>query len=181
MKPRMSRARLAIQAADASHAPVLHALIAACREDGRLLPRSLDDVVAHAERFAIALRGKRVVGCAELAPLGPRVAEVRSLAVDALERGRGVGALLVAERRHRARLDGYGRLCVFTHTPGYFSSMGFSIVPHLWLPEKIATDCVNCPRFRQCGQYAMVAHVGALDVTESSARDVPAASVARSA
>ena len=32
----------------------------------------------------------------------------------------------------------------------------FSIVPHLWLPEKIATDCVSCPLFRQCGQYAMV-------------------------
>ena len=35
--------------------------------------------------------------------------------------------------------------------------MGFSIVPHLWLPEKIFTDCVKCPLFRQCGQYAMVA------------------------
>jgi amino-acid N-acetyltransferase len=178
MKPRMSRARLTIRAADASHAPVLDALIAACREEGRLLPRSLDDLVAHAGRFAIALRGKRVVGCAELAPLGPGVAEVRSLAVDALERGRGAGALLVAELRHRARLDGYDKLCAFTHTPGYFSSMGFSIVPHLWLPEKIATDCVKCPRFRRCGQYAMVVSVGAIEVTES-VRHVPAASVAR--
>jgi hypothetical protein len=32
----------------------------------------------------------------------------------------------------------------------------FSIVPHLWLPEKIATDCVGCPLFRRCQQYAMV-------------------------
>ena len=39
---------------------------------------------------------------------------------------------------------------------GYFIQMGFSIVPHLWLPEKIFTDCVKCPLFRQCGQYAMV-------------------------
>jgi hypothetical protein len=34
--------------------------------------------------------------------------------------------------------------------------MGFSIVPHLWLTEKMHTDCVKCPHFRQCGQYAMV-------------------------
>ena len=34
--------------------------------------------------------------------------------------------------------------------------MGFSIVPHLWLPEKVFTDCVKCPLFRSCGQYAMV-------------------------
>jgi hypothetical protein len=35
--------------------------------------------------------------------------------------------------------------------------MGFSIVPHLWIPEKVFTDCVKCPMFRRCGQYAMVA------------------------
>ena len=29
--------------------------------------------------------------------------------------------------------------------------MGFSIVPHLWLPEKVFTDCVKCPLFRPCG------------------------------
>jgi hypothetical protein len=34
--------------------------------------------------------------------------------------------------------------------------MGFSIVPHLWLTEKVFIDCVKCPQFRQCGQYAMV-------------------------
>jgi hypothetical protein len=34
--------------------------------------------------------------------------------------------------------------------------MGFSIVPHLWLSEKVFTDCVKCPLFRRCGQYAMM-------------------------
>ena len=34
--------------------------------------------------------------------------------------------------------------------------MGFSIVPHSWLLEKIFTDCIKCPQFRQCGQYGMV-------------------------
>ena len=42
------------------------------------------------------------------------------------------------------------------HAPGYFIHMGFSIVPHLWLAEKVFADCVKCPQFRQCGQYAMV-------------------------
>ena len=84
------------------------------------------------------------------------MAEVRSLAVDRTERGRGIGTQLVDELRRRARREGSEKLCAFTHTPGYFSQMGFSIVPHLWLPEKIFTDCVKCPQFRQCGQYAMV-------------------------
>ncbi len=152
----MTRGRAIIRTALASEAPKLHAIITANLEEGHLLPRSLDELVVHAERFAIATRGRKIVGCAELLPLSPTVAEVRSLAVDATERGRGVGTLLVEELRRRARLENFERLCAFTHTPGYFIQMGFSIVPHLWLPEKIFADCVKCPHFRQCGQYAMV-------------------------
>jgi len=33
--------------------------------------------------------------------------------------------------------------------------MGFSIVPHIWVPEKVAHDCTSCALFRRCGQYAV--------------------------
>jgi amino-acid N-acetyltransferase len=81
---------------------------------------------------------------------------VRSLAVDARERGHGVGTMLVDDLRQRAHDEGFDKLTAFTHAPGYFSQMGFSIVPHIWVHEKIFTDCVKCPSFRKCGQYAMV-------------------------
>jgi len=150
------RARVTVRTADPSQASKLHALIAANLEEGRLLPRELGDLTAHAERFVVAMRGRKVVGCADLVPLSPHVAEVRSLAVDADARGGGIGGVLVEELRQRARREGFEKLCAFTHKPGYFSQMGFSIVPHLWLPEKIFTDCVQCPMFRRCGQYAML-------------------------
>jgi amino-acid N-acetyltransferase len=173
----MSRGRLTIRRGEPSQARSLHALITANLEDGHLLPRMLEELVVHAPRFAVALRGKKIVGCAELAPLSAQVAEVRSLAVDVKERGNGVGTLLVDELRHRAHNEGFDKLCAFTHTPGYFSQMGFSIVPHLWLPEKIFTDCVKCPLFRRCGQYAMVAPLdGAATVVD---QPQPAATVAR--
>jgi amino-acid N-acetyltransferase len=152
----MPRASLALRSATASEAASLHEIICANLEEGHLLPRSLGELRIHAERFVVAVRGRRIVGCAELAPLSPHVAEVRSLAVEARERRGGIGAMLVNELRGRARREGYEKLCAFTHTPGYFIRMGFSIVPHLWLAEKVFTDCVNCPLFRQCGQYAMV-------------------------
>jgi amino-acid N-acetyltransferase len=104
----------------------------------------------------VAVRGRRIVGCAELAPLSAQVAEVRSLAVAAQARGGHVGVMIVDELRTRARREGFEKLCAFTHAPGYFSRMGFSIVPHSWLLEKIFTDCVKCPHFRQCSQYGMV-------------------------
>jgi amino-acid N-acetyltransferase len=150
------RGRLALRSADASEAPMLHALIMANLEEGRLLPRTIGELTVHASRFVVATRGKTIIGCAELAPLSVTVAEVRSLAVDRLQRGSRVGALIVEELRKRARHDGYEKLCAFTHAPAYFINMGFSIVPHLWLAEKVKTDCVKCPLFRTCGQYAMV-------------------------
>lgn len=151
-----TRARITIRTANAAQAPRLHALISANLEEGRLLPRALDELEVHSERFVVAMRGRTIVGCAELAPLSGQVAEVRSLAVDARARGLGVGTLLVGELRQRARRDGFEKLCAFTHAPAYFIHMGFSIVPHLWLTEKIFTDCVKCPLFRRCGQFAMV-------------------------
>jgi amino-acid N-acetyltransferase len=149
-------ARLTLRSAASSQAPRLHALISANLEEGRLLPRTLADLVVHAERFVVAIRGRRIIGCAELAPLSQHVAEVRSLVVDAGARGSGVGAMLVEELRQRARRGGFEKLAAFTHRPGYFIKMRFSIVPHHWLLEKVFTDCVKCPMFRRCGQYAMV-------------------------
>ncbi|HEX4347229.1 MAG TPA: GNAT family N-acetyltransferase [Vicinamibacterales bacterium] len=150
------QSKITLRAADASHAKRIHALITANQQEGKLLPRTLEEVTVHAERFVVAVRGRAIVGCAELAPLSPQVAEVRSLAVDGKSRHLGVGAMLVDEVRARARREGFERFTAFTHTPGYFSRMGFSIVPHLWVTEKIHADCVKCPLFRTCGQYAMV-------------------------
>ena len=155
------RPELTIKRATEKQAVALHALIAANLEEGHLLPRTLQEITVHAGRFTIATRGRKIVGCAELAPLSSQVAEVRSLAVDQKERGNGVGAMLVDDLRHRAHDEGFDRLSAFTHAPGYFSQMGFSIVPHVWVKEKVFTDCVKCEHFRRCGQYAMVAPLDA--------------------
>lgn len=153
MKP---SGRMTLRSAKDSEARTLHALISAHLEEGHLLPRTLSELALHATRFVVATRGRRIVGCAELAALSPHVAEVRSLAVATGERGNGVGTEIVDELRRRARSEGFDKLCAFTHAPAYFIQMGFSIVPHTWVLEKLTTDCINCPLFRTCGQYAMV-------------------------
>ena len=151
-----ARGRITLRTAGAADAKKLFTLIRANLEEGHLLPRTLGELAVHAERFVVAVKARKIVGCAELAPLSPHVAEVRSLAVDGAARGSRVGVAIVDELRLRARREGYEKLCAFTHAPRYFIHMGFSIVPHLWLTEKVFTDCVKCPQFRQCGQYAMV-------------------------
>ena len=124
---RATRGRITLRTAEASEAKKLHAIIQANLEEGHLLPRTLSELTAHAARFVVAVRGRKIVGCGELASLSARVAEVRSLAVDAGARGSRVGVMIVDELRRRARREGFEKLCAFTHAPGYFIHMGFSI------------------------------------------------------
>ena len=139
----------------AADAPAIHHLIVENLEAGHLLPRSLDDVTANAARFLVAESNGSVVGCAELAPLSGGVAEVRSLVVDQHARGRQIGPRLVAQLAAAGGAKGFSTLCAFTHEPAHFVRLGFTIVPHMWVPEKIERDCRTCEQFRRCAQYAV--------------------------
>jgi amino-acid N-acetyltransferase len=144
-----------LRAASSADAPAIHRLIADNLEAGHLLPRSISDVEEHASRFVVAQAGDAVVGCAELAPLSDAVAEVRSLVVDQPFRGRQIGGELVARVAAAGAARHFATLCAFTHEPAHFVRLGFTIVPHIWVPEKIAHDCTGCALFRRCGQYAV--------------------------
>ena len=144
-----------LRAAESGDASAICALVMNHRSEGHLLPRDIDDIRAHIGRFVVAAAGSRVVACAELSPLSPSVAEVRSLVVSAQARKLGVGQAMVNELAKRASAEGFKKLCAFAHAPAYFVHMGFSIIPHTWLPEKIEKDCRGCAQFRTCGQYAV--------------------------
>jgi amino-acid N-acetyltransferase len=147
---------LQIRPATAADAEALHALISEHRAEGHLLPRELGEIARHADRFVVCDVDGIVKACAELAPLSKRVAEVRSLVVAQDFRRVGLAARLVGELSERAKAAGFESLCAFTHDARFFVRQNFSIVPHLWVPEKITTDCLSCPIFRKCGQYAMI-------------------------
>ena len=137
----------------------IHRLITDNLEIGRLLPRTAEDIARCVSRFVVAAprsHERKVVGCAELAPLSRGVAEVRSLVVAEPYRGRHIGSTLVNQLARAGAERGFETLCAFTHEPSHFVGMGFTIVPHMWVPEKIAHDCASCSLFRRCGQHAVM-------------------------
>ena len=163
----------------AADATTIRSLILANLGGGHLLPRTFEDIESHADRFVVAESDGAVVGCADLAPLSPEVGEVRSLVVDQASRGQRVGLTMIRTLAERAREAGFNTLCAFTHEPVHFIRLGFSIVPHQWVPEKIAHDCVGCGQFRKCGQYAVTLPLRAgaglrLDITAPPSRAVAA-------
>ena len=145
-----------VRTASDADVDAIHRLVSTHVTEGRLLPRSREEIAARIARFIVAVDNGRVVGCADLAPLSRRVAEVRSLVVAGGARSCGIGRRLVRELEKRALVSGFESLTAFTHTPGYFVQLGFSIVPHTWVPEKIEADCRTCAQFRSCGQYAVM-------------------------
>jgi amino-acid N-acetyltransferase len=158
-RPRLrlsARSQPVVRAASVRDVDAIHQLIEEHVADGHLLSRRREEIAAHVSRFIVAVHARRVVACADLAPLSATVAEVRSLVVSDAVRSRGIGRRLVDELARRAAASGFDMLCAFTHAAGYFVHMGFSIVPHTWLPEKIEADCRSCALFRNCGQYAVM-------------------------
>ena len=153
---RVTDAPIALRTGTHDDTDAIHDLIDEHLAEGHLLPREFEEIRVHAHRFVVAVQDDEVLACAELAPLSRSVAEVRSFVVSREARSRGVGRGLVNELVRRATAAGFDKLCAFTHSPGYFVHLGFSIVPHAWLPEKIVTDCHACSQFRRCEQYAVV-------------------------
>ena len=153
---RVTDAPIQIRTATEQEADAVHELIDEHLAEGHLLPRELGEILVHAGRFVVAVQDEEVLACAELAPLSRSVAEVRSMVVSHEARSRGVGRRLIDELVRRAQAAGFDKLAAFTHSPGFFVHLGFSIVPHEWVPEKIVTDCHSCSQFRRCGQYAVV-------------------------
>lgn len=144
-----------IRPAVAAEAPVLHHLISTYLDAGHLLPRTLEEVTRHADRFVVAVDDDGVIGGAELAPLSHTVAEIRSLVVDERRRRRGTGTRLTRALIEQATRQRFSTLCAFVHDPSPFVRLGFSLVPHVWMTEKILTDCRTCSRLRHCRQHAL--------------------------
>jgi amino-acid N-acetyltransferase len=155
-RPRRAVCRPIVRRATAGDVPAIHRLLTTHAGEGHLLPRALCDLTEHATRFLVATVRGRVVGCAELAPLSPNMAEVRSLVVSRQSRGLGLGRLLIDELRKRGRAQGFDQLCAFTQASEFFVGLDFAVVPHASVPEKIEADCRQCPQFGTCGQHAMV-------------------------
>ena len=153
-----------------SDVDAIHRLVADHVASDHLLPRTREEIATRIARFVVGEANGDVVACAELAPLSADVAEVRSLVVAEPVRGLGVGRLILDALIRQAVRAGHQRLCAFTHGPAYFIRLGFSIVPHLWVREKVFTDCVGCPLFRTCGQHAVVLALDERQVRQTTMR-----------
>jgi N-acetylglutamate synthase-like GNAT family acetyltransferase len=136
-------------------------LIAHYASHGTLLPRSEEDVRRHLKSFLVAVEDGDVIGCVSLESYSAALAEIRSLAVSANLRGRGIGSLLMNAALDLAEKRKIGKVFALTSAPNFFLRQGFELSSRFVLKEKIDRDCNYCPKAPTCRLSAVVMNVSA--------------------
>lgn len=137
----------------------IHQLINHFARKDLMLPRSLNELYDNIRDFWVAEADKKVVGCAALHISWQDLAEIKSLAVDSRRQKKGIGAELIATCINEARQLGARKVFVLTYRAKYFQKQGFHIVEHKDLPHKIWAECINCPKFPNCQEVALLKNI----------------------
>ncbi|WP_022663132.1 N-acetyltransferase [Paucidesulfovibrio longus] len=127
-------------------------------EEGLVLPRSFNQLYTLLRDFFVVVEKEtgRLAGCCALSICWEELAEVRSLVITRDFRGRGLGRDLVEACLSEAVTLGLYKVFVLSNTPDFFAHLGFREVPKDVLPQKVWSDCLNCPKFPDCDETAMM-------------------------
>ncbi|MBC7360075.1 MAG: N-acetyltransferase [Desulfacinum sp.] len=136
----------------------LHRLLNAFAAEGRLLPRSLNDLYTNIRDTFVweDEETHEILGCGSLHIVWEDLAEIRSLAVRKEWQGRGIGARLVQACLQEAAELGIHRVFVLTYEVEFFRKQGFQEVEKHIFPQKIWADCLHCNKFPDCDETALV-------------------------
>lgn len=121
-----------------------------------MLPRTLNEIAEGIRDFWIYEKRGSIVGCAALHIFSDKLAEIRSLAVDAGHPREGIGTGLVKACIKEAEGLGIKSIFVLTQKSDFFKRFGFVSTEKKKLPQKIWSDCSICPKFAKCDEIAYV-------------------------
>jgi len=121
-----------------------------------MLPRSLNELYENLRDFWVFYQDKKIVGCCALHISWDDLAEIKSLAVKKNMQKKGIGSQLITTCINEARQLGVKKIFVLTYKPEYFRKAGFRRIKHSSLPHKIWAECINCHKFPNCQEIALV-------------------------
>jgi amino-acid N-acetyltransferase len=145
-----------VRGAKVSDAERIYSLINSHAERDRMLFRSMADIYENLQTFTIAEFDDSVVGCCALEVVWSDLAEIKSLAVNEANAGRGVGKALVTAAIEQAQQLGISKVFALTLEPDFFEKMNFKAVDKDALPMKVWSDCAKCPKQQDCDEIAVI-------------------------
>ena len=132
-------------------------------QKNEMLPRSIGDICDNIRDFFIYEDNGEVMGCGALHVTWVDLAEIRSLAVAEQSQGKGVGTSLLNVCVNDALQLAIKKVFALTYKPGFFEKLGFRQVDKSELPHKVWLACVNCIKFPDCDEVAVIRQLAESD------------------
>ena len=125
--------------------PAMLRLINSYAAEHIMLPRTEFEMAENIRDFVVAYFRNTLLGCGALHFYSPVSAEVRSLAVDPLQKSGGIGRAIVESLEREARENDLESVFAFTYVPGFFRRLGFTEVERGELPLKAWKELPEMP------------------------------------
>ena len=145
-----------IRKAKISDVKAMQSLVNHYAESGQMLPRTLNELYEDLRDFHVFEENGSLIGACALHVSWDGLAEIRSLAVRKDRIKSGIGTALVRQCLAEAAQLQAERVFVLTYQAGFFKKLGFTDVEKKELPHKIWTDCLNCVKFPDCDESALI-------------------------
>ena len=145
-----------LRRANIKDANEIYNLITYFSRKGLLLQRTLSNIYDNIRDFNLIEVDKELVGIAAMHVCWEDFGEIRSICVKEEHFFKGYGKLLVEASVKDAIEVKLTKLFVLTYQIEFFEKLGFFIVNKKVLPKKIWGECINCPKFPNCDETAMM-------------------------
>jgi amino-acid N-acetyltransferase len=139
----------------------MQSLVNQYAESGQMLPRTLNELYEHLRDFHVftSEADGALQGVCALHISWDGLAEIRSLAVRKDLAKQGIGSDLVRRCIEEASELLVEKVFVLTYVPDFFRKIGFTDIDKKELPHKIWTDCLNCVKFPNCDETALITKI----------------------
>jgi len=142
--------------ADIKDAPNIQNLIGIFAKQDLMLSRSLIDIYENIRDYVVASSKGKVVGCCALHICWKDLAEIKALAVDEEVHEQSIGKKLINSCLKEAKHLKIKKVFCLTYIPEFFKRFGFRKIDRKRLPHKIWTECLQCAKFPNCDEQAMM-------------------------
>ena len=140
-----------------SDTETIYDLISIYARNGVMLARSRNTIYENLRDLVVAEdEDGDVVGVGGLHITWDAMAEICAMAVAPEVIRQGIGTGIVKMLIEEGKSLGVQMIFTLTYKPKFFESLGFAVVPRDSLPHKIWKDCIDCPKFPDCDEIALV-------------------------
>ena len=148
-----------IRKAQVEDVKVIQALINNNADKGLMLALSISELYDKLRDFFIYEEDGKIAGVVALHFIWEGLSEIRSLAVDDNFQKRGIASTLVKKTLKDAKEYGGTQVFTLTYVPEFFRKLGFVEIDKAELPHKVWADCINCPKFPDCGEIPLIYNI----------------------